>query len=115
MRKMRKVTVEEFKKEWLTGTTCRHHQWLGKLIFWKSEDERFIIAKHHGHATAKLTRVDPTAWCGTEYKLIDLHNIDGQIDFDTISHLKIWEGRWKKANMEEALKIISDINKVKNK
>ena len=80
--------IEEFKKNWLLGTTCHRH---GMAVFWTSDCKNFVIMKHHGHSEY-VNRFTGTTRCGTYYALYNIHN---KIDRMGYPALNQWIGRWR--------------------
>ncbi len=86
--------AEAFLKTWLGGYTCSHQADLS--IFWKDDNDRFVVMKHAGHSTY-CGRALGTMYCETYYSLYDLDKKGSEGD----KFVKQWKGRFKKEYWDE--------------
>jgi len=87
--------VSEFRKRWLQGSTCHRHK---RTVHWLSDDERFVVMKHHGH-TEYVDRVSGSMRCGTYFALYDL-----MLPMpDALGKPCVWvvDGRWLQSHRKE--------------
>lgn len=103
------MTPEQALKNWLHGTTCFHQK---RSIEWVSDDQRFVLLKHHGHSEY-MGRWTGSRRCPTSYQLVDLADRDfiPLVLFKSDPDQGIWcwtGGRWSKARQAEAEAIIKE-------
>jgi hypothetical protein len=97
------MTPERFSRVWLQGSTCHRHQ---RTIHWVSEDNRFVLMKHHGH-TEYVNRVSGSQHCETFYALYDLLKpLPGALGNPSTWKVK---GRWLKSHEGELSRLVAEL------
>lgn len=94
--------LERFAYLWLQGSTCHRKP---RSIHWASEDNRFVVMKHHGH-TEYVDRVNGSLRCETYYALYDIT----QHQPDALGKPYIWKvkGRWLKTHWDELNRLVAE-------
>ncbi len=92
--------LEKFSRNWLLGSTCYRQT---RSVRWASEDNRFVLMKHHGH-TEYVDRMCGSQYCETFYALYDITKPMP----DAFGRPYMWkvEGRFLKSHWVELKRIV---------